>query len=196
MFKNINYDYVIYAMIFFLLTLLSIGSFYENSIWKNLLSFITVFAFILVIGQFFFIKESKGVYKYHKYLGYSVISFLIIHPFLSVLSQWIELGVNPVDSFILMISQIQAIGILVGIIAWVSMLVLGALAIYKKKFKHSSWRMYHGLFSIIFVAFGIWHAFEIGKHSSLAMLLVMGILGVFGIFIVIKNNYTRVKNEI
>jgi DMSO/TMAO reductase YedYZ heme-binding membrane subunit len=102
--------------------------------------------------------------------------------------------VSPVDAFITMVTTLN-LGVILGIIAWCLMLVLGLTSLIRNKLhmKYKSWRVLHGILAILFAAIAVWHAIDLGRHSSLVMSIVLSLLTAGGIVILLKT-YTLKKN--
>jgi predicted ferric reductase len=155
----------------------------NRSFLKEAISIITIMAFSFIFAQFFISRVNKDitynvkfskVVKLHKILGYLVVAILFLHPFLIVLPRFFEAGVSPLDAFIKIITNIQSMGIIFGITAWLAMVVLGFTSYFrdKLKMKYKNWRVFHGLTSFVFILFGTLHVINLGRHSNLYMSLL------------------------
>ena len=176
-----------YLLVFTGLPLLlwALGEYHRDTILKEFLSVITILAFCLMIGQFFLargnrksfkgIKMSKVV-KFHKLIGYVFVGVLLIHPLLIVVSRFFEAGIEPKEAFITMLTTFDSLGVVLGIIAWVLMLLLGLMSIFREKIglSYRAWRWIHGVLSIAFISIACWHVVDLGRHinTSLAIFLI------------------------
>ena len=194
--------FIILPSIFFILVQIP-----KRTILKDFLSIITVLAFFIVLGQFYLSRmneELKDTFKavemikVHKILGYIVLPILILHPFLIVVPRFFEASPNPFDSFIKMITTLDSLSIILGVIAWVLMMALGLTPIFRNKLNmtYKSWKILHGFLSVIFIIFVSWHAIETGRHMSIAMsILLILITSIASIEFLFYTNKKIIKNE-
>jgi len=182
----------------------AMGNFPERSVLKEFLSFMTILAFCQLIGQFFWARTNRSVVatlkmskvvKYHKIIGYTVVTIMLFHPLFRVVPRFFESGVSPVDAFITLITTMN-LGVVFGIIAWCLMLVLGITAFAREKLpmKYKTWRVFHGILALLFIAFATWHAIDLGRHFNLAMSILITLLTTGGILLVLKT-YTFKKKQ-
>ena len=169
----------------------------SRTILKNILSIITILAFFIVLGQFFVSRINESIktifnasklIKVHKILGYVVLPILLFHPILIVVPRFFEAGPDPFDSFIKMITTFDSLSIILGLIAWVLMLLLGLTAMLRNKLniKYKSWKIFHGILSLIFIIFASYHAIETGRHMNLIMSIVVLFLTLFASLLLLK----------
>ncbi len=175
-----------------------------RSFLKESLSVITILAFCQMIGLFFWsrangyaVKDLKvsRLIKYHKIIGYTCITILFFHPFFLVVPRFFESGVSPVDAFITIITTLNR-GVVFGIVAWCLMLTLGITSLVRKKLpiKHTTWRVFHGILAVLFIAAAAWHVIDLGRHSSLAVSIFITILSASGILLLLRT-YTTDKTR-
>lgn len=163
---------------------------------KEGLSVLTILAFTLMLMQYFLARSNEtllrlfkgpSVQKVHKYIAYSAISILALHPFLIVLPRYFEAGIKPWDAFWIMVTNVNSLGVVLGLIAWAAMISLGITAYARtnlmRRFKnrYRGWRAFHAFLAVSFTVVAIWHAIELGRHTDLAMssfFLVIATLGV------------------
>lgn len=194
--------FIILPSIFFILVQIP-----KRTILKDFLSIITVLAFFIVLGQFYLSRMNEKLkdtfkavemIKVHKILGYIVLPILILHPFLIVVPRFFEASPNPFDSFIKMITTLDSLSIILGVIAWVLMMALGLTSIFRNKLNmtYKSWKILHGFLSVIFIIFASWHAIETGRHMSIAMsILLILITSIASIEFLFYTNKKIIKNE-
>lgn len=180
----------------------------KRTILKDIISIVTILAFFIVLGQFYLsgINESlKNIFKevkvikIHKLIGYFVLPILLVHPLLIIVPRFFEVGPEPFDSFIKMITTLDSLSIIIGIIAWLLMLLLGFTSVFKYKLNMSykSWKILHGLLSLAFIILASWHAIETGRHMSLAMsILIVLIVSVSSILLLKSYFFTNKKHTI
>lgn len=175
----------------------AMGNLPERSLLKDTLSVLIILAFFQMIGQFFWtrtnryaVKELKmsNVIKYHKIIGYAFVVVLLFHPVLLVVPRFFKSGVAPLYAFITIITTLSSQGVVLGIIAWCLMLTLGITALAREKLpmKYTTWRVFHGVLAILFVSIAAWHVIDLGRHSSLAMSILIGMLTAGGVFFLLK----------
>ncbi|MCF8068967.1 MAG: ferric reductase-like transmembrane domain-containing protein [Desulfobacterales bacterium] len=178
------------------LLILIMGDFPERLLLKELLSVMTILAFCLMIGQFFWVRgyryavaelKMSKVTKYHKIIGYTLVTILFLHPFYLVVPRFFEAGVDPNDAFITIITTFNQ-GVVLGIIAWCLMLVLGIMSFVRKKLpiKYKTWRVFHGILAVLFISIAAWHVIDLGRHSNLAMSILISMLAAGGILLLLK----------
>lgn len=183
----------------------AIGNIPKRSFLKECISVLTLLAYFLLIGQFFLARSNKkslSVYKMawivniHKIIGYIIVPILLIHPLLIVFPRYFESGVSPVEAFITIISSYQTTGVLLGIISWTLMLILGFTSFFRNKLgmAYKTWRVFHGLLSIVFIMLATWHAIDMGRHTNLNMSIFMIILVGFGVVLLMKSYLIKPLN--
>ncbi len=182
----------------------AMGDFPERSVLKESLSIITVLAFCLMIGQFFWtrmngtaVRQLKMIrlIKYHKTMGYTLVILLLLHPLCLVVPRFFESGVSPLDAFITLITTMNQGGVL-GIIAWCLMLVLAITAFAREHLpmKYKTWRVFHGILALMFIAVAAWHAIDLGRHFNLSMSILISILTT-GAILLVLTTYTFKKQK-
>ena len=183
----------------------TMGNFPQRSLLKESLSVMTILAFCQMIGQFFWTRTNRSavanfkmrkVIKYHKIIGYTFVTALLVHPVLLVVPRFFESGVAPVDAFITIITTFTNQGVVLGIIAWCLMLALGITSFARKKLpmKYKTWRLFHGILAMLFISIAAWHVIDLGRHSSFVMSILISMLTAGGIMLLLKT-YTLKKSR-
>jgi predicted ferric reductase len=193
-----KYNFLIQPLLYIVLISMVANDLFERTLLKDSLSFVTLSALFLLIGQMFLNKLNRKNISIHKWLGYIFIPILVVHPFFIVLPRFFESGADPIESFFVMITAFHSQGIVVGLIAWVLMLVLGLTSLFKDKLgiKHKTWKIFHGILSIEFLLFALWHAMDIGRHIDISISIVMGIVTTIASFVLLnKYSYTFTTNK-
>ncbi|SNS51185.1 ferric reductase-like transmembrane domain-containing protein [Tropicimonas sediminicola] len=167
----------------------------RRSSLKEGLSILTVLALVAVVAQFFLARslpvlmhlfKAPAVQRVHKVVGYCAIALLAVHPCLIVLPRYLEAGVRPLDALVTLLTQFESLGVVLGLAAWASMVLLVATAygrmrlIRRRGLRYRSWRSLHGGLAVGFVVVGLWHAIELGRHTGLLLggfLLVLAAVG-------------------
>ncbi len=168
----------------------------ERSLLKEALSVLTILAFCQLIGQFFWARTNRSavknltmsnVLKYHKFIGYTFVLLILFHPLYLVVPRFFESGVSPVDAFFTIITTLHQ-GVVLGIIAWCLLLALGVTSFWRSKLplKYKSWRILHGVLAMLFVSIAGWHAIDLGRHSSLALSVLLSMLMAGGMLLLLK----------
>jgi len=146
-------------------------------VFQHVVLLLSLGAFGLVLGQFWLSRllprdaagmPTAGVIRFHKIIGYTIGTFLLLHPGLMIARRfWVEES-NPVDNLLLML---QSPALLPAIIAWgfLVLIVLLALPPIRRSLRGRTWRMLHGLLSLAFVGLATWHVVAVGRHSNSAM---------------------------
>lgn len=209
-----KYHIIAAVFIFIILPigLFEFGDFPRRSNLKEVISLLTVLVFFLMISQFYlarsnyyFVKISKfsRVLSVHKFIGYSVVGFFLIHPFLIVLPRFFEAGVSPLDALILILTTFESLGVILGQISWGLMFLLGVTSIFrnklfrgKLKINYKTWKVFHGLISIVFIAISSWHAIELGRHTDRAISIFIVFLAITGSSLLIKHYTSSSKTAL
>ncbi|WP_162177162.1 ferric reductase-like transmembrane domain-containing protein [Thioclava indica] len=139
--------------------------------------------------------------KAHKYIAYSAVAVIALHPFLIVFPRYFEGGVKPMDAFWTMITSFDTLGILLGLIAWGLMLVLGVTAFLRmrliKRFanRYRGWRYFHGGLAVAFTVFAAWHAIDLGRHIHTAMSVYFIALTFIGVGLLARLYWSAVPTK-
>ena len=145
--------------------------------YNRLAGILFFLAYFLMLGQFFLSRGNKKVLKshkmgkvvkLHKVIGYIFVSILLVHPFLIVVPRFFEAGIAPGEAFGTMLTTWDSQGIILGMIAWVLMLILAT-----------------------------WHAMDLGRHTDLPMSLYMGAIAGIGVLLLLRTYlFNPAKTEI
>lgn len=137
------------------------------------------------------------VIKVHKIIGYVFVGVLIVHPFLIVVPRFFESGVKPGEAFITIITTFRSTGIILGMIAWCLLLIIGITSYFRNHLglKHKTWKVLHGILSILFVSLATWHAIDLGRHTDEIMSALMIMLACYGIYLLLKSYLKPVTNK-
>lgn len=165
-----------------------LGNEVYRSTLKEFFSLLTILSFSLVFSQFFISRinddirygnKVSKILNFHKYLGYTVIAILFLHPLFIVIPRYFEGGINPIDAFWTMITSFDNLGVLFGMISWFLMLLIGITSFLRIKmgWKYKNWKLFHGITSLVFVLLATLHVIKLGRHSEYA-------LSIFFIFLV------------
>ncbi len=202
--KKIRIYNIVAAILIFIgfpLLLWLLGDFPRRTLLKEAISLLSIIAFTLMLGQFFLARSNKkilsghkmsGVLKIHKFIGYFFISALLLHPFLIVFPRYFEAGVSPADAFVTLISSYDKNGVLLGMIAYLLMLILGLTSLFRNslKLKYKTWRVFHGFLSIAFIIVATVHVLLQGRHINLPMSVYVVTLAVAGLILLIRTYLT------
>jgi len=129
----------VFVFIILPIGLFEFGDFPRRSNLKEAISLLTILAFSLMMSQFFLAKSNYNFVKFfkfsrvlnvHKFTGYSVVGFFLIHPFLIVLPRFFEAGVSPLDAFIQILTTFESTGVILGQVSWGLMFLLGVTSLY------------------------------------------------------------------
>lgn len=187
----------VFVFIILPIGLFEFGDFPRRSNLKEAISLLTVLAFYLMMSQFFLARSNYDCIKFfkfsrvlsvHKFTGYSVVGFFLIHPFLIVLPRFFEAGVSPLDAFIQILTTFENLGVILGLISWGLIFLLGVTSIFRNKFKmnYTTWKVLHGFLSILFITTASWHAIELGRHTDGVISAFIVLLAITGSSLLIK----------
>ncbi len=180
-----------------LAALLTMGNFPERSFLKEALSVLTILAFFQLLGQFFWARANSSavrqltmsrVMKYHTCIGYTFASVMLLHPLFVVIPRFLEAGVSPADAINTMITTFNT-GVVLGMIAWCLLLILTLTSFWRKRLPmhYRSWRVFHGVLAILFTAAAVWHVIDLGRHASLFMSILLGVVTAGGVLLLVKS---------
>jgi len=133
------------------------------------------------------------VVKWHKVVGYIFVPVLLLHPFFIVLPRYFESGIEPKDALQTMLTSFESLGVVLGMIAWVLMLLIGLTSMFRKllPFSYKTWRIIHGVLSIAFVIVATWHALNLGRHTDNAMSVYILIAAGVGVLLLLKTYFSK-----
>ncbi len=109
------------------------GNFPKRTTLMETISIVTILGFSLLLSQFFtsrlnykLMKQIRmvNVLVIHKFIGYFFISIILLHPFFIILPKFFDDGVTPTDAFVRLITTFSSTGVILGLIAYASMLIL------------------------------------------------------------------------
>lgn len=183
----------------------------KRTLLKESLLLLTLLAFSMTIAQIFLTRCNRRMFpdtstavivKVHKVTGYFFTAVLLLHPFLIVIPRYFEAGVAPKDAFITIITSVHSVGVMTGLCAWLLILLLGITSLLRGQLfaKYITWRIVHGILSVLFLVCGSWHAVDLGRNMSLMLssYLVVGALG--GVLLFVKtyapNRKTKTLQEV
>ncbi|MBI9039210.1 MAG: ferric reductase-like transmembrane domain-containing protein [Bacteroidales bacterium] len=184
----------------------AVGDFPRRTILKEVLSVLTLIAFTMMIGQFYLtrnkrkmfkVKSIKKLIKLHKIIGYVFIGIILLHPFFIVFPRYFESGVEPMEAFTTLITTYNSSGVVLGLIAYLLILIIGITSIFRNKLpmKYTSWRLLHGVLSIIFIIVASCHAIDLGRHTDVPMSIFIIILSGSGVILLLKTYFSKPQNN-
>ena len=185
----------------------TLGDTPRRTVLKESISILTILAFFMMLGQFYLARSNRTilkvhkmvrVVKLHKIIGYIFVSILLLHPILIIVPRYYESGIDPKEAFITMLTTLDSIGLMLGIIAWCLMLILGITSIFRNKLgiKYTTWRIFHGILSILFIVFATWHAIDLGRHTDKYMSLFMIIVASVGVLLLLNTYFFKSKKRL
>lgn len=179
----------------------------RRTVLKEGLSFLTILSFTLMVSQFYLTRgyravENKGrmgdIVKAHKFIGYFFSTVLLLHPFFIVFPRYFEGGAKPLDALWQIVTTLENSGVVVGVIAWLLMIVLGITSLLRGKlFKsYRTWRWFHGLLSLLFIGLAAYHVISLGRHSVPEMIAFYLLLTSGGATVLVRTYFfDRVKKK-
>ena len=202
--KRIRIYNVIGAILVFLgipVLIYALGDFPRRSILKETISVLTLLTFSLMLLQFYLARSNKyllkadkmaSVVKVHKFIGYFFTVILLVHPFLIVLPRYFESGVEPIDAFLTLITSFDRQGVILGMLAYGTMLIIGLTSFFRDKLpmSYKTWRVVHGILSVIFIGLASWHVISLGRHSSLVLSAFILMISIFGVLLLINTYFS------
>lgn len=182
------------------------GNFPERTTLMETISIITILGFSLLLSQFFTSRLNKDLVKkirlvnvlaIHKFIGYLFISILLLHPFFIVIPKFFDNGVTPSDAFVRLITTFSSLGIILGLIAYTSMLVLLVTSFFRFKLhlKYKTWRNLHGYLTLLFVLTATWHVINIGRHSNTSFSMYYVLMVVSGLYFLLRTYLLKTSKK-
>ncbi len=173
------------------------GNFPKRTTLMETISIVTILGFSLLLSQFFtsrlnykLMKQIRmvNVLAIHKFIGYFFISILLLHPFFIIVPKFFDYGVTPSDAFVRLITTFSSTGIIFGLIAYASMLILMVTAYFRFKLhlKYRTWRKLHGYLTLLFVIAATWHVISIGRHSNTSFSIYYVLMVVGGLYYLLR----------
>lgn len=177
------------------LMLYGLGDAPRRSLLKEVISLATLLGFTAMLGQFFLARSNETllglfkppqIQKFHKYIAYSAVAVILLHPVLIVLPRMLEGGIQAWDAFVTMVTDLGNLGIVAGLIAWVLLLVLSVTAFLRKtlmphfKLRYRGWRYFHGGLAVAFTVLALWHSIALGRHTGVAFAVFLLALAALG----------------
>ena len=188
----------------------ALGDAPRRTLLKGSISLVTLLAFTAMLGQFFLARSNTWllsvfkppqIQKVHKYIAYTAVGIILLHPALIVLPRYLEGGIRPWDAFVTMITDLGNLGIVLGLIAWVLLLILSVSAFLRKPIikrlstHYRGWRYFHGGLAVSFTALALWHAIALGRHTDIAMSVFLVTLAVFGFALLARMYWGAAPNK-
>lgn len=199
--KKKHYIYKLLALViaFIVIPILLyfLGGFTKRNFLMETLSIITILGFTLLLSQFFTTRMNKklvkkmrmvNVLKIHKIIGYVFITILLLHPVFIIVPKFFNNTVSPFDAFYKLITTFSSLGVVLGLIAYVSMLILLITSYFRFKLfiSYRTWRSLHGYLTLLFIITATWHVINLGRHSNISLSSYYIIMVVSGIFYLLK----------
>lgn len=184
---------LIIAFIVAPLLLWVLGDFPKRNSLMEALSLMSILGFTMLLSQFFYSRINKSlvkdirmvnVLKIHRFIGYTFISILLLHPFFIIVPKFFDNGLTPADAFLELITTFDSLGVVLGLIAYASMIILMVTAFFRFKMhlKYRTWRNLHGYLTMLFVITATWHVITLGRHSNTSFSIYYVLMVASGIF--------------
>ncbi len=141
------------------------------SAYQQVMLLASVGAFGLLLGSFWLSRllprgavnmRFSSLIGWHKYIGYAVGLFFLVHPVLMLSPRLWSLGGLPTKYLILLFKSPLMLG---GVIAWFMMIAFVVTAFFRKFIPAKIFRCIHGLFGAVFTGTAAWHVVRVGRHS-------------------------------
>lgn len=179
-----------------------------RSALKESLAILTLVPFFLMMGLFYWSRtgipatgelKMGRIVRLHKWMGYTGVGLLLLHPVFLVVPRFFESGVAPLDALTTILTTTNQ-GIILGILAWSLMLTIGLTALVRNRLplKYTTWRTLHGLLAAVFIPIAAWHVIDLGRHATLAMSLLIILMTAGGIQMLLRDyavTFAAVKKE-
>lgn len=207
-----NYTIIVALLVFVAVPLIyyAAADYPRRTLLKESLTLITILAYSLMVGQFYFTRSNKmievfnkrNVLTVHKYVAYSIVTIFLTHPFLIVLPRFFEAGISPWDAFVEMLITFESTGIILGMIAWVLMLILTVISytrieLFVKKLgtKYRVWRMIHGILTLVIIFLATWHAADLGRLTDRTLSVFFIVLATTGSALLLREYLSKPEEQ-
>lgn len=161
-------------------------------IYMVALSALTVLGFSLLVAQFYLSRGNRGLVReakmkrvlpLHKLVGYSFALVLLLHPLFVLVPRALGGGADFEGSFVRLLTTVS-LGSLSGELAWLCLLALLLTSYFRDKLpmKYRSWRLLHGILSVVFLLSALLHAVKFGRHFSAVVAIFFVGLSAIGLF--------------
>jgi len=186
----------------------AVGYFPRRTILKEIISILTLISLSMLIGQFFLsrgnckrlnLPRMWKVVKFHKIFGYIFIGFLLLHPFLIVVPRYFESGVEPLEAFTTLLTTFNSTGVILGIIAWLLMLIIGITSVFRKQVTNDvyklaviTWNILNNIHNCCHLG----HAINLGRHTNVPMSIFILIIATSGIALLLKTYFSIPQNKL
>ena len=183
----------------------SVGNYPERSWLKESLSVMMILVFCQMVSLFFWsrsnavaVKDLKmgRIIKIHKAVGYTCVAFMLLHSVFLVVPRLFEAGVLPGAAFLNVITTFNR-RILLGMLAWSLLLTIGLSAFARNRLPmtYKTWRKFHGILAVLCVTAAAWHMINLGRHSNLALSMLIILLTAGGVGLLLKST-SPAKSEL
>jgi len=175
----------------------ALGDAPRRGVMKESFSLLFILAFSLMLALFFLSRSNRQlmhdirmhrVVGIHKAIAYLVVGIFMLHPILLVVPRYFEASVDPMDAFWEIFTSFDNFGIILGMIAYVLMLIVGITALLRKRLALSyiNWKLFHGIAVMLFVATATWHVLLLGRHADLSLSIYLLALAILSILVLTR----------
>lgn len=182
------------------------GNFPKRTTLMETISIVTILGFSLLLSQFFTSRLNYKLMKkirmvkllaIHKFIGYFFISVILLHPFFIVIPKFLDDGVTASDAFVRLITTFSTTGVILGLIAYASMLILLVTAFFRFKLhlQYRTWRSLHAYLTLLFVIIATWHVVEMGRHSNNSFTLFYLLVVAIGIYYTLRKYLFKTEKK-
>ncbi|WP_092344382.1 ferric reductase-like transmembrane domain-containing protein [Desulfuromusa kysingii] len=197
--KNVHLQILI-ASIILPLMIWSVSNEPQRTLLKESLSIVTLVAFSLMISLFYLSRTNQSVVNkmkfstligLHKFIGYTAVTLLLLHPVTLVIPRFFEAGIAPFEAFTTIVTTFTSQGVVLGLLAWSLMLLIGVTSLCRKQLpiRYQTWRVFHAVLASLSALCATFHVFYLGRHSGFPMIIFITLLTTGGLYLLL-NSYT------
>jgi predicted ferric reductase len=168
-----------------------------RTVLKESLSILTLLAFFLTMGLFYWSRaggsaardlKMSRIVRLHKWMGYTGVSLLLLHPFFLIMPKFFEAGVAPAEALVTILTTTNQ-GVILGILAWSLILIIGLTALTRNRLplRYTTWRTLHGLLASVFITIAAWHVIDLGRHATFVMSLLIILMTAGGVQMLLRS---------
>lgn len=142
------------------------------SMYQRVVLLLSLSAFGLLLGLFWLTRllpfglramKLSAMLRWHKVIGSVAGTVVLVHPILLIGRRFFVQESNPVDNLMLLL---RAPLLRSGIIAWLLLLVIVLLGIFRRAVPAKGWRISHAALAAGFTIFATLHVVAVGRHSD------------------------------
>jgi predicted ferric reductase len=141
--------------------------------WRDELSSgLAMVAFAMLLVEFLLSGRNRAIsarigmdltMRFHQMMAFAMVALLAVHPLLYSLPYGAP---RPWDTQRLLTVTLTPSATVTGVLAWMLLPVLVAMAFFRNHFRYETWRLTHGLLAAAVAVLGTHHAIATGRYAQ------------------------------